>query len=85
MEGFYGSFDAKAKKAGTLPDVITWFDIPCRVEVNQQPVDLNTAAWEYWYLRRVYRGGRGGRPVRPEIPGPGLLRQRGLGDDHGPE
>ena len=40
VEGFYGSFDAKAKKAGTLPDVITWFDIPCRVEVNQQPVDF---------------------------------------------
>ena len=32
VEGFYGSFDAKAKKAGTLPDVITWFDIPCRVD-----------------------------------------------------
>ena len=36
---FYGTFDAKAKKAGTQPDVITWYDIPCRVEVNQKPVE----------------------------------------------
>lgn len=39
VEGFYGTFDAKAKKAGIQPDIITWYDIPCRVEVNQEPVD----------------------------------------------
>ena len=36
---FHGTFDAKAKKADIEPDVITWYDIPCTVEVNQEPVD----------------------------------------------
>ena len=39
VEGFYGTFDAKAKKADVQPDAITWYDIPCRVEINQEAVD----------------------------------------------
>jgi hypothetical protein len=39
VEGFYGTFDAKAKKAGTLSDTIVWYDIPCKVEINQEPVE----------------------------------------------
>lgn len=39
VEDFYGTFDAKAKKAGIQPDSITWYDIPCRVEINQEEVD----------------------------------------------
>lgn len=39
VKDFYGTFDAKAKRAGTQPDTIVWYDIPCRVEVNQEPVE----------------------------------------------
>lgn len=39
VEGFYGTFDAKAKKADVQPDTITWYDIPCRVEINGEEAE----------------------------------------------
>ena len=39
VEDFYGTFYSKAKNADVQPDSITWYDIPCTVEINGEAVD----------------------------------------------